>query len=76
MQVRAVFEDSDGNLWLGVYFEVKQEIANIVTYTSLISKLKIDKFYIEGNKLEVIFLLELTGLVGKTLSINISLNIN
>jgi hypothetical protein len=65
-----------GEFGLDVYFEVKQEIANIVTYTSLISKLKIDKFYIEGNKLEVIFLLELTGLVGKTLSINISLNIN
>lgn len=65
-----------GEYSMDIYFGLKQEILMIRNYTTLIRLLKINKFSIKSNTLNVIFDLELTGLVGKTLSINISLNIN
>lgn len=65
-----------GTYSMGIYFELNLFLSDIRRYNSLIKSIKIDKYEVKENFLIVKFELELTGLVGTVLSINITLNIN
>lgn len=65
-----------GEFPMNIFFSLNILLASLRRYSELISSLEIENFDVKTNTLRVRFELELTGLMGKLLSIEINLNTN